>query len=112
VKAAARALLSLWELNAQFSSSENPEDETAATTSQSVDAVGWNLAWSWHRIGQEAALKKLESYVRTQDAAELKRVKAAGLQARTEPTLTYSKNGNSLNTCAVESSAAEIRFFS
>jgi hypothetical protein len=84
--AASRDLLALWELNAQFPSNQNSESETAATASQSVDTLGWNLAWAWHRIGHEAALKKLESHVRTQAATELERVKAAGPQSRPSPS--------------------------
>lgn len=40
-----RDLLALWELNAQASPSQS-DDEAADTASQSVDALGWNLAWA------------------------------------------------------------------
>ncbi len=84
VAAASRDLLALWELNTQSTSTENSQREVPATTSQSVDTVGWNLAWAWKRLGQEAPLKELESHVRTQATVELERVKAAGLQSRAD----------------------------
>lgn len=85
VTAASRDLLALWELNARNSADESSGPEAATTTSQSVDALGWNLAWAWHRLGQDAALQKLESHVGVQAGAELERVKADGLQSRADP---------------------------
>ncbi len=86
VTAASRDLLALWERNAQSPAHESSGAEAAATGSQSVDTLGWNLAWAWHRLGQDTALQKLESQVNTQVGAELERVQAAGLESRAGPS--------------------------
>lgn len=74
-------LLALWEFNAQTLPSGN-EEGAAATASQSVDALGWNLAWAWKRLDQDAPLRRLEAHVAKQAGIELERVKTAGLQTR------------------------------